>query len=269
MKDLTNVGIIGTGILGSELYDYFVEAEYFVVAYDSDPNKGHQDSLASAEVVFICVPTLPADDGAYDLSMMDSAFERIVKDRGEYTPTIVVIKSTVIPGTTLAYQNKYPMWVVLFSPEFLTERYARRDTREPARQIVGCSDNPLHCEAAQKVMSILPTPNVGTIVASTESAEAVKLFANAFYALKVSYANQFYDYCQNNKIEYDSVKMLTEGDPMMAQFHLDVKQDGYRGFGGKCLPKDTAALLTASEGSITLLAEAIKYNDELKGKACQ
>ncbi len=118
------------------------------------------------------------------------------------------------------------------------------------------------------VLASLP-PAAQSHLCVVELAEACKLFANAFYALKVSYANQFYDYCERAGIEYDHVRILANGDPMMAPFHLDVSQDGYRGFAGKCLPKDTTALYVSSKKSgseITLLREALRYNATLLEK---
>jgi UDPglucose 6-dehydrogenase len=262
LKDRSDkIGIIGTGVVGGELYKYFVSLGYKVFAYDSDPKKDHQDSLTNADIIFICVPTLLDKDGAYDLKPMTDAFSKIRAERGEQY-TIVVIKSTVIPGTTRIFQKEHSVWSVLFSPEFLTERYAERDTWEPQRQIVGCcTENEMHVKAAQKVLDILPQAwKLNTLIGTLEAAEACKLFANAFYALKVSYANQFYDYCLTNNIDYEEVRRLAAGDSMMTNTHLDVHQDNYRGFGGKCLPKDTAALLHASDDKMTLLSEAIKYN---------
>jgi UDPglucose 6-dehydrogenase len=252
------VGVIGCGMVGRQMVDWFVEQHHEVLVLD--PAQGKQDELSLAHVVFVCVPT-PERDGSYDLSAVEDAFTHTA------TGQIVVLRSTVLPGTTEKLQQDHPDRIVLFCPEFLTERRAKADVRMPARTIVGYV-NESHKVEAGLVIASLPEALYESTMPARE-AEAVKLFSNAFYALKVAYANQFYDYCKAMGIDYETIREAASNDPMMGAEHLQVWLDGYRGFGGKCLPKDTRALYGQSKGAcspIELLGLAIEYNDGLRAR---
>ncbi|MBF8280838.1 MAG: UDP-glucose/GDP-mannose dehydrogenase dimerization, partial [Candidatus Magasanikbacteria bacterium] len=183
------VGIIGFGMVGGALTRYFNSRNITPVIFD--PLKGYEDAeaLKDTDIIFVCVPTpYDAVSHGFDLRYVDSAFDVIPKNK------IVVIKSTVVPGTTLAYQKKRPDLTVMFNPEFLTESRSDEDMFHPNRQIIGIVKEEDR-GAAEKVLEILPAAPFVKIVAAAE-AEMLKYFGNAFYALKVAYANQIFDLCQ-------------------------------------------------------------------------
>jgi UDPglucose 6-dehydrogenase len=98
----------------------------------------------------------------------------------------------------------------------------------------------------------------------------VKYFGNAFYALKVAYANQMYDLCQKMGVDYNLVKECAKAEPMMVgdqqNTHLEIFHKGYRGYGGKCLPKDTRSIIQLAEKfgvDLSLLKKAEEYNNAL------
>jgi UDPglucose 6-dehydrogenase len=251
-----HVGIIGKGIVGSSLGEALRRRGADVAFHD--PPAGIRDPRAlGAPFVFVCVPTPCAAGHLDDRALLDA----VGSVRG---PAVVVVRSTLPPGTTERLQRRFPELRVLYAPEFLTESRALEDELHPARQIVGYT--PQSEGNAGAVLDLLPEAPV-RVTCPAAVAEVVKLFANAFYAVKVSFANQAHDLCAALGVPYESVRALAEADPMCAPFHLDVHHGGYRGFGGKCLPKDAAHMLSAGLRRgvpLSVLRAAVDYNDELR-----
>lgn len=261
---MPNIVIMGTGMVGGALDRYFktqnIQAGLF------DPPKGLEDIeiLRGADVVFVAVPTPYYLDGSgFDDSFMRAAIEAIPIEG-----KTIVLKSTITPGTTEKFQAMYPQHRILFNPEFLTETTADHDMQFPKRQIVGFT--PESRRDAELVMGLLPRAPFEKIVPAKE-AEMVKYFGNAFYALKVAYANQMYDLCRRIGVDYDMVKDCAKAEPMIVgdqhNTHLEIFHKGYRGYGGKCLPKDTRSLIQLAEKNgvdLTLLKKAEEYNNGLQ-----
>ena len=114
-------------------------------------------------------------------------------------------------------------------------------------------------------MGLLPRAPFKKIIPA-QTAELVKYFGNAYYALKVSYANQVFDLCEKLGVEYDAVKECAAAEPWIGGMHLDVWYGGYRGYGGKCLPKDTRSLIQLGEQlgiDLSVLKAAEEYNNAL------
>lgn len=238
---------------------YFEEIKKMpVIVYD--PAKGFDDKaeINEAEIVFICVPTpFNPEKNNFDTVYLDEALAVLGGSK------IIVFKSTVLPGTTDIYQQKFPQHKFLFSPEFLTEATADKDVCEPNRQIVGYTG--ASRDVAEEVMAILPRAPFEKIIAAKE-AEMVKYYNNCFYALKVVYVNQIYDLCQKLGIDYNIVKDCAKAEPMMGTNHFEIFHKGYRGYGGKCLPKDVRALVrlaTDAGVDLSLLKKAEEYNNRI------
>ncbi len=229
------IGIIAVGMVGGALERYFVSSGYTVAVYDPPKGFADADVLQKCDYIFICVPT-PYDEakGGFDLSYVETAFKLIPEGK------TVIIKSTVLPGTTELLQNKFPHLKLLFNPEFLTEETADQDMKFPDRQVVGYTKESF--TVAGDVMQILPLAPLERIIPATE-AEMVKYYGNTWFSVKVVFANQMYDLCQKLGIDYDRVKEAACADKRIGRSHLDIFHKGYRGYGGKCLPKDTRALI--------------------------
>jgi len=256
------IAIMGTGMVGGALDRYFKTQNIEAGLYD--PPKGLSDEtvLANADVIFVAVPTPYYLDG----SGFDESFLRAALDAIPATGKTVVLKSTIVPGTTERFQGLYPHHRILFNPEFLTETTVDFDMQHPNRQIVGYTAESRR--DAELVMGLLPRAPFEKIVPA-KAAETVKYFGNAFYSLKVAYANQMYDLCQKLGLDYETVKDCAKAEPMVGNTHLEIFHKGYRGYGGKCLPKDTRSIIQLAESvgvDLSLLKSAEAYNNDL-GKA--
>ena len=260
MREKLKIGIIGVGMVGSPLKRYFEELKGYergkdLFAYDIDPRKGYGDDVNQAHAIFVCVPTPRAGDGTADLSAIDRAFRMLESEK------IVIIKSTVPPGTTELFQKRYPQHKVLFNPEFLTERRAWEDMVSPDRQIMGYTS--ASRQYASMLLGLLPTAffsSPGTLgtyrfvrINATE-AEMGKYAGNLFGALKVSFGNVMKDFCDSlasvlahkgvsYTVTYDHVRAMLAHDRRIGDAWLDAEHGGYRGYGGYCFVKDTDALI--------------------------
>ena len=197
---------------------------------------------------------------------MDDALATLAKHLTRPTEQIVVIKSTVAPGTTYAYQEKFPALNLIFNPEFLTEKTAAQDFAHPDKQLVGFTAKT--GEYAQQVMKILPRAPYEKII-HARAAEMAKYAINCYYAFKVIFANTIYDLCQKLGVDYDQVREGLVNDKRIIDSHFDVTHGGYRGYAGKCLPKDVKTLVwfaRQSQAPARLIETVIELNDKLKQK---
>jgi len=233
LKDL-KLGIVGVGMVGGALQRYFERRGIKPFLYDKGKNLGSPEEAKQADIIFICVPTPFNKEKGFDLSYVEDACSNIKGQK------IVVIKSTVLPGTTEKLQKKYPQHKFLFNPEFLVEEKADEGMQNPERQIVGYTKESY--EVAEKILDLLPKAPFGRIIKARE-AEMVKYFGNTFLSTKVIFANQMYELCQNLGIDYKIVSECASADKRIGHSHLDVRHGGYFGYGGKCLPKDIRALI--------------------------
>lgn len=243
------IGVIGVGMVGTPLARYFQELKGYgrgrdLFLYDVDPAKGCGDDVNRAEVIFVCVPTPRAPDGRADLSAVNDAFGRISGGK------IVVIKSTVPPGTTESFQRRFPRHKVLFNPENLTEKCAWEDFVRPDTQIVGFTASSV--DGAHVVLSLLPKApfmspwGVGTYrrtaITATE-AEIIKYARNVHFYRKVAFANVLAKLAERVGADYENVRIGMAADHRIGDSHIDVNRGGYRGVGGYCFPKDMDAFI--------------------------
>lgn len=248
------VGILGVGFVGSAVSRYYKQS-HDVIEYD--PPKGLMGDLLDVDVAFICVPTPFTKDG-FDDSYVRCAVASVP---GHKT---VVIKSTVLPGTTAKVQAECTRHRVMFNPEFLRERCAYQDFVDPDRQIIGVTDKG-HRAEAEMVLATLPDAPVKEVT-TANVAEMVKYFGNCYLSMRVTFANQIYDLCSAAHVDYDEVKRLAQADERIGTGYLEVGTDGYRGYGGTCFPKDMRALAQLGRmlGKPVGLIEACEeYNNAL------
>lgn len=268
---MEQIGIIGQGFVGSAVREGM--QNYFkVFAFDKDPNKFSNCSslfavVESTELTFLCVPTPMRKSGECDLSILNAALTDISESVKALNKKgyIVVIKSTIPPGTTEKLNTMYPLLDIVFNPEFLTEANAVDDYKNQNRIVIG-GERPSSTKVKQVFAKAFP--NVPIIKTSSTIAEMIKYVTNTFLALKVSYANEMYQICQGLQIDYDKVIEYARYDNRLGNSHWSVPgPDGDFGFGGHCFPKDIAALQYLAKQlnvDTVILNAAIDKNKEVR-----
>ena len=241
------------GFVGGAVKKYFESKKIKPLVFDKYKKLGSPQEVNRAEVVFICVPTPYHPQKGFLLDAVEAAV-KLLK-----SPKIIVIKSTVLPGTTENLQKKFPKHKLLFNPEFLREVSAFEDMIKPDRQIVGYTKQSK--PAANKVLALLPKAPYGKIMPALD-AEVVKYMANSFLSLKVVFANEFYDICKRLGADYDNVKTAVVKDARIGDSHFDVHHGDYRGYGGSCFPKDVNAIIQLA-GKLKVEAGLLKAMREL------
>ncbi len=265
------VGIIGIGMVGEPIRRWFEERHNYrrgkeLLCYDTDPKKGYADDVNEADMIFVAVPTPPNPDGSCNVSIVQSAVAAIKDGK------IIIIKSTVAPGTVEALQKKYPRKKFIFNPEFLTESQAWLDYIKPDRQIIGHTAKSF--SDIKEVLSLLPRAHFERPWSSdyakkdinATEAELVKYAANVFGYVKVIYGNILADLCHalnmgfvkqefNAGVNYENVREAISADPRIGPAWLNVEHGNYCGAGGYCFPKDMAAFTKFAEMLVSDLSK--------------
>jgi UDPglucose 6-dehydrogenase len=252
------IGICGVGMVGGAVNNYFKSKNITPLLYDPHKKLGSIEEINKADVVFVCVPTPYLENSGFDLSYVEDACNYL-DGKGK----ILIIKSTIIPGTTDKLQKKFPQHKFLFNPEFLSEATADEDMRNPDRQLIGYTEKSKNI--AQEILDILPKAPYEKLLPATEI-EMVKYFNNTFNAIKVTFANQMYDLCEKMGINYEDVmEVSAKSKFIQTEDHLHIFHGGYRGYGGKCLIKDARALIQFAD-SLGIDLKLHKTAEEINNK---
>lgn len=270
-KKMKNITIIGQGFVGGALREGMIHA-FDILTFDIKEGhfsyiRGikHKNSLVSSDEnydylieqsegpIFVCVPTPMNPDGSCNTNIVESVVSEIDKASKKLNKnTIVVIKSTVIPGTCEKLGEKYNNCYVCFNPEFLTERNAVEDFKNQDRIIIG---GPREGTDVLKQVYERAYPNVPVTKTSSKIAEMVKYVTNCFLAVKVSFANEIYQLCEKLDIDYDKTVEYFTKDKRLGTSHWAVPgpmpaDDGsgrlLPGYSGSCFVKDINALIAMS-----------------------
>jgi UDPglucose 6-dehydrogenase len=262
------VGIIGNGFVGSAILHGFILHVDDIMINDKDLKRSTHSMKEVAQysdVIFVCVPTPMFESGECDLSIVESVVNKL-SEYDDIDQRVVVIKSTVVPGTVEYLAEKYVKMNFVFNPEFLTERAARLDFINTSRIVLG-SNKSLALDIVEDLYR-LRFPHTKIIKTDFGTAQLIKYMANCFFATKVSFMNEMYQVCE--AIDGDWKKAI-EGfitDGRIGNSHIDVPgHDGDMGFGGKCFPKDLNAMIKRSEElgiDPTVMKGAWKKNQEVR-----
>lgn len=263
------IGIVGKGFVGGAAYENFKNL-FEVQIWDTQITKRTVDTFElfvnSVDMIFVCVPTPMKEDGRCDISIVESVVRNIAAVRKD---VVVVIKSTVLPGTTKNLAEETGLSIV-FNPEFLTEKNHIHDFKYQPLIIVGADD----AETERKVWDVYYAfvthtkymPKMKSC--STKEAEMFKYMANCFLATKVIFANEFKLLCDRVDVNYDNVAELARMDNRLGATHWAVPgPDGKLGFGGSCFPKDTQGLIHYADSNgmtLWLLTEATYINEDVR-----
>lgn len=294
---MKTVAIVGHGVVGKAVERFFRD-HFKVLVYDprylsrfnlkaalargqveKHPNveiisstklRRARERVKGADLAVICVPTPMAADGSCDTSLVEEVCAWIE------TP-LVLIKSTVAPGTTDRMNQEHFWRRYHFSPEYVGESRYFTPFWKGYADPTDMKKHDFHIVGGPRAWDVLeffkvvagPTPRYHAVEDATE-AELAKYMENAFFATKVAFCNDFAKICGSFGVEYDAVRELFLLDGRVERMHTAVFKDS-PGFGGKCYPKDVSGILAAAskEGYVSdllagvLISNAVIRNEEV------
>lgn len=237
------IGIIGVGFVGGAMLRSFKLKLVDVVAYDKFKQLDSFEDCVNTDIVFLCLPTQFSElTNQYDKSIIHSVCSQLVEH--DYSG-LVVIKSTVEPGTTNNLLENYPSLKFIHNPEFLTAATAFEDFHNQSHIVLGRSSNVTDddVQTLEKFYKQL-YPNAELSHCSCTESESMKIFVNCFYSVKIQFFNELYDTCQKDGSDYNKVLELMLKNKWINPMHTTIPgPDGKLSYGGFCFPKDTNALL--------------------------
>jgi nucleotide sugar dehydrogenase len=242
MSEVRAVGIVGNGFVGQAIGFGFVPV-LPVYVHDKDPLRSMntlEETVNESDIVFVSVPTPMKRDGSISLEIVRSVLNDIshINNRDD---NVIVIKSTVIPGTTRSFSEEFHNLNLVFNPEFLTERHAKYDFLNQARIVLGGYRG--HTQRVAELYR-LRFKHCNIMETDFNTAEFIKYFNNVFFSVKVAFANEMKLIAENSGVHWESALAGFAADGRVGDSHLNVPgPDGKLGFGGSCFPKDINAFI--------------------------
>jgi UDPglucose 6-dehydrogenase len=266
---MTVIGIVGLGFVGKAVQSFFAQKDCMTLRlYDKYRNIGSLQEILETDIVFLCLPT-PLNGSTQRVDPFNGSNES--KDsltlnwNGTKVPNgydlsalhetclflkqnlyngVVLIKSTVLPQTCRMLSETYSL-SIMHNPEFLTARTAERDFANQRHVVLGITYRITETQL-ETVKELYQThfPQATLSVTSSDQSEAMKVFCNSFYAVKIQLFNEFYLLCQKLGFDYNETRDMMIKNGWINRMHTDVPgPDGQLSYGGACFVKDTQALL--------------------------
>lgn len=238
------IGIIGYGVVGKAFANVFKDKVKFLVYDKYIPEyRNLQKVIDRCAAVFIAVPTPMNQNGSIDISCVEDVLKRIsmtVKTGGTRKRNpVVVLRSTIVPGTTRDLQKEFSALRLVFNPEFLSERNSMADMERTDRVIIG--GQPRDCKKVEEIYRQV-FPQARYIITDTTTAEMIKYAANVTLAGQVMIANELFQICRKLGLDWAFIRNAVILDPLIGRNTKVPGPDGDRGFGGKCVISDTSIL---------------------------
>lgn len=247
------IGIIGYGHVGKLMHKEFKEA----IIYDPNLNIGSMEEINKCEAAFVCVPTPQNDDGSCDTSIVEETLANLkVK--------LAILRSTVYIGFTDYAADKFNLEVV-FQPEYYGETVNHPFAEPNSKDWISFGGTPKAIGLAIDVYKNVCNSNIRIIQGPAREIEMAKYMENAFLATKVTFINEMYDICEKMGIDYNVAREAWVADPRIGTSHSFIYKEN-RGFGGKCLPKDTASIKKQADDcgvDSTILTAVIDKNKKI------
>jgi len=255
------VGIIGYGYVG-EAMERFFNKKYETWVFDGPKGLGLEADVNGCDLAIVCVPTPMAEDKSCDTSIVEQVVEWC-------DAPLILIKSTVAPGTTDRLKEKYGKRIV-FSPEYCGEpdydpghNFATNAANEPFHIFGGAPED---TAAVVQAVSRIAGPTKTYMQVSAVEAEIIKYMENSFLGLKVVFTYEMQRICEAIGADFYKVREGWLLDPRVNKSHTMYFEDNETPFGGKCLPKDLNGIVRECEKrgySPDLIKEALKSNERL------
>lgn len=244
---MIKIGIIGKGFVGNAVHYGFSKASGYdaeIRIFDKNKTKSTHslsETINNSDFVFVSVPTPSYKDGSINLNILEECIASINKVINKSEP-IILIRSTVIPGTTKDLSEKFKDLNLVFNPEFLREKSANEDFVSQSRYIIG--GEPKNTSKVAELYKKRFGKEIVVIETDFQTAELIKYMCNNFFAAKVSFMNEMKLICDSVGADWNDALKGFISDERVGNSHNDVPgHDGKLGFGGSCFPKDIQAML--------------------------